>query len=76
MKSQPISACVCKAKMRNLGIRVRVGRSAPPGPYRVKALGKVVAGIWWKVREGCVSCRKQVNEDFRFCKLRLVKLVR
>ena len=28
MKSQPISACVCKAKIRNLGIRVRVGRSA------------------------------------------------
>ena len=30
MKSQPISACVCKAKIRNLGIRERVGRSAPP----------------------------------------------
>ena len=30
MKSQPISACVCKAKIRNLGIRVWAGRSAPP----------------------------------------------
>ena len=30
MKSQPISARVCKAKIRNLGIRERVGRSAPP----------------------------------------------
>ena len=30
MKSQPISACICKAKITNLGFRVRVGRSAPP----------------------------------------------
>ena len=36
MKSQPISACVCKAKMKNLGIRVRVGRSAPPAHTGLK----------------------------------------
>ena len=38
MKSQPISACVCKAKIRYLGIRVRVGRSAPPAHTGLKRI--------------------------------------
>ena len=36
MKSQPVSACAFKAKLRNLGICERSGRSAPPRTHRVK----------------------------------------
>ena len=46
MKSQPISARVCKAKIRNLGIRERVGRSAPR-PYRVKTPTKYPSIFLW-----------------------------
>ena len=38
MKSQPVSACAFKAKLRNLGICERAGRSAPPRTHRVKTI--------------------------------------
>ena len=30
--------------------------------FHIKALGKVVAGISWGVREGCMCWRERVNE--------------